>query len=194
MRTTYRRPTAIVGIGNRQLIKQMAWGTGCTYPAEGGMHTVPFSRIDSHFVFAPVSGDSRIKFPNKSVKGEIKCMNTEIINTPAEVLGWTPEEETRIEEIIATFDAAEVNRILRYSTLRMEAIRRMRREQMKNAPLHVDKVKPNASVIPAAELERRRPFGRPRKYDSNAARQRAYRQRLSRTLQKPSVTGSFQGS
>ena len=113
---------------------------------------------------------------------------------PVELLGWTPEEETRIQEIIAGFDAAEVRRILGYSNLRAEAIRRMRREQMKNAPLHVDKVKPNASVLRAAELGRRRPSGRPRKYNSNAARQRAYRERLSRTLQKLSVTGSFQGA
>ena len=113
-------------------------------------------------------------------------MDPEVVNAPAEISGWTPEEETRIEEIIAGFDAAEVRRIMRYSSLRMEAIRRMRREQMKNASSAAARAKHIASIRPT-ELGRNRRAGRPRKYDSNAARQRAYRVRVSRTLQKSTV-------
>ena len=114
-------------------------------------------------------------------------MDPEVVNAPTEISGWTPEEEARIEEIIAGFDATEVRRIMRYSSLRMEAIRRMRREQMKNGPTPTDKIKRIASVIRPTKLGRDRRFGRPRKYDSNAARQRAYRERVSGTLQKSSV-------
>ena len=105
-------------------------------------------------------------------------MNTEAINTPAESSGWTPEEESRIAEIIAGFNAAEVSRIKTYSTFRLEAIRRMRREQMKNAPLPVVRVKPIISKVQPTELRRDRRFGRWRIHDTNAARQREYRRRL----------------
>lgn len=104
-------------------------------------------------------------------------MSTEVIETPVEVSGWTPEEEARIAEIIAGFSAAEVSRIRTYSTLRIEAIRRMQSEQRKKAPLPVVRVKPIIFKGQPAELRRNRRFGRPRIHDTNAARQQAYRRR-----------------
>src|SRR5271155_4438750 len=107
-------------------------------------------------------------------------MSTEAINMPVEGSGWTPEEEARIAQIIAGFDAAEVSRITTYSTLRMEALRRMRCEQMKKAPLPVARITPSISKIQRTELRRNRRFGRPRKYETSAARQQAYRHRQLR--------------
>lgn len=109
-------------------------------------------------------------------------MTTEAISTPVEVSGWTPEEEARIAEIIAGFNAAEVSRIRTYSTLRAEAIRRMRCEQRKKAPLPVVRVKPIISKIQPTKLRHDRRFGRPRKYETNAARQREYRRRRTGLL------------
>lgn len=100
------------------------------------------------------------------------------IDQAVEASAWTPDEEARIAEIIEGFNAAEVSRINTYSTLRMEAIRRMRCEQMRNAPLPVVRVQPIISKVQPAELRRDRRFGRPRIYDTNAARQREYRRRL----------------
>lgn len=98
-----------------------------------------------------------------------------------EVSSWTPEEEARIAEIIAGFNAAEVSRINSYSTLRMEAIRRMLYEQRKNAPLPVVRVEPINPRVQPTELRRDRRFGRPRKYETNAARRRL----LQNTLRLP---------
>ena len=120
-------------------------------------------------------------------------MNTEAINKPVEGSGWTPEEETRIAEIIAGFNVAEVSRINTYSTLRMEAIRRMRREQRKKAPLPVVRVKPIISKVQTTELRRDRRFGRPRIHETNAARQREYRRRqLQDALRMPTDEPSGQ--
>lgn len=104
-------------------------------------------------------------------------MTTEAINTSVESSGWTPEEEARIAQLIAGFNAAEVSRITAYSTLRMEAIRRMRCEQMKKAPLPVARITPIISKAQPGELRRNRRFGRPRIHDTNAAGQQAYRHR-----------------
>lgn len=93
---------------------------------------------------------------------------TETIEQGIGALGWTPEEESRIAEIIASFNAAEVSRILTYSTLRMEAIRRMRYEQMRNAPLPVVKVK-MPSNVQRAQLARDRWLARLRADDRNPA-------------------------
>ncbi len=101
------------------------------------------------------------------------------IEQAVEPSAWTLDEEARIAEIIAGFNAAEVSRINTYSTLCMEAIHRIRREQMKNAPLPVVVVKPIISKVQIAELRRGRRFGRPRKYETNAVRQREYRRRQS---------------
>jgi len=103
---------------------------------------------------------------------------TNQIEETVEVSGWTPEEESCIAEIISGFNAAEISRIRTYSSLRMEAIRRMRREQTKNAPLPVVRAKPIISKVRPTELRRNRRFGRPRKYQTNADRQREYRRRL----------------
>lgn len=111
----------------------------------------------------------------------------EITERPFEPSAWTPEEEARIAEIIAGFSAAEISRIESYSTLRLEAIRRMRYEQMRNAPLPVVRIEPARFATRPTELMRDRRFGRPRKYDSSAARQRAYRQRQSGALRNTSV-------
>jgi hypothetical protein len=100
------------------------------------------------------------------------------IEEPVAVSGWTPEEEARIAEIISGFSAAEISRIKTYSTLRMEAIRRMRCEQRKKAAMPVVKVKPIISKVEHTELRRDRRFGRPRRYETNADRQREYRRRL----------------
>jgi len=94
------------------------------------------------------------------------------IEQTVEASAWTPDEEARIAEIIGGFNAAEVSRINTYSTLRMEAIRRMRCEQRKNAPLPVVSVKPIISKVQPTELRHDRRFGRPRINDTNAARQR----------------------
>jgi len=94
------------------------------------------------------------------------------IDQAVEASAWTVEEEARIAEIIAGFNAAEVSRINTYSTLRMEAIRRMRCEQRKNAPLLVVRVKPIISKVHPTELRRDSRFGRPRIHETNAARQR----------------------
>ncbi len=53
------------------------------------------------------------------------------IEQAVEPSAWTLDEEARIAEIIAGLNAAEVSRINTYSTLRMEAIHRMRCEQRK---------------------------------------------------------------
>ena len=103
-----------------------------------------------------------------------------------EASAWTVDEESRSAEIIAGSNAAEVSRINTYSTLRMEAGRRMRCEQMKNAPLPVVRVKPVLSKVQITELRRDRRFGCPRKYETNAVRQREYRRRqLQDALRMP---------
>lgn len=108
------------------------------------------------------------------------------IEQPVEASAWTVDEEARIAEIIAGFSAAEVSRINTYSTLRLEAIRRMQCEQRKNAPLPVVRVKPIISKVQPTELRRDRRFGRPRIHDTNATRQREYRRRqLQDALRMP---------
>jgi hypothetical protein len=102
-------------------------------------------------------------------------MNPEAIDTPVEVASWTAEEEKRIAEIIAGFNAAEVSRITCYSTLRSEAIRRMHCEQRKNAPLPVVRYKTIIAKLQPDEVRRDRRFGRPRIPITSAAREQARR-------------------
>jgi len=105
-------------------------------------------------------------------------MNPESIKAPDDISNWTPEEEKRIAEIIAGFNAAEVSRINSYSTLRTEAIRRMCCEQRKNAPMSVLRVRPIMSKSHPSAMRRDRRFERPRKHETSAARRQEYRRRL----------------